>query len=238
MLWEDRRDLVVVLVYNLISSLLLLAVPLTAQALVNTIAAGMFLQPLAVLTVATAAGLLFAGLMTVMKFTLVEVMRQRIFARVALRLAERLTRLETRTLSAQNPPELMNRFFDVVNIQKSWFKLVFEGPGAVVEVLVGLALLAIYGPLLLAFSLVLVASGLVILFGLGLGGVRTSIEESAQRSSYACSSPTTTCSRASTRWATSPASRSRREVTACFPPRRAGPRWSHAGWASPIGSRS
>lgn len=181
MVSEDRGDFVVVLVYNLVGSLLTLAVPLAAQALVNTVAQGLFLQPLVVLTGAVLAGLLFAGLLSILKFLLVEGMQQRIFARVALRLSERLPRVRHRDLAEQDAQELMNRFFDVVNIQKSWFKLVFEGPGAAIEVLVGLALLALYGPQFLAFALALLGSGIFVFLLLGWNGVRSSIAVSAEK---------------------------------------------------------
>lgn len=178
---EDRGDFAVILVYNLVGSLLTLAVPLAAQALVNTVAQGMFLQPLVVLTGAVLGGLLFAGFLTILKFLLVEGMQQRIFARVALRLSERLPRVRHRALADQDAQELMNRFFDVVNIQKSWFKLVFEGPGAVIEVLVGLALLALYGTEFLAFALALCGAGVLVFFLLGWNGVRSSIAVSAEK---------------------------------------------------------
>lgn len=181
MVSEDRGDFAVVLVYNLVGSLLTLAVPLAAQALVNTVAQGLFLQPLVVLTGAVLGGLLFAGFLTILKFLLVEGMQQRIFARVALRLSERLPRVRHRELADQDAQELMNRFFDVVNIQKSWFKLVFEGPGAVIEVFVGLALLALYGTEFLAFALALCGAGLLVFLVLGWNGVRSSIAVSAEK---------------------------------------------------------
>lgn len=62
----------------------MLAVPLAAQALVNTIAAGVMLQPLIVLTLVVLGALLFAGFLRLMKLSLLERMQQRIFARVSL----------------------------------------------------------------------------------------------------------------------------------------------------------
>ena len=43
---EDRADLLTLVGYNIISGVLYLAVPLSAQALINTIAAGVLMQPL------------------------------------------------------------------------------------------------------------------------------------------------------------------------------------------------
>ena len=75
-LWElivaDRSDLIVLLVYTCITGLLSLAVPLAAQALVNTIAAGIFLQPLIVLSLLVLAGLLLGSILRMLKFCIVE----------------------------------------------------------------------------------------------------------------------------------------------------------------------
>lgn len=177
----DARDLAVVLSYTFLTGLLALAVPLAAQALVNTIAVGIFLQPLVVLSVVVLLLLLFRGFLRLLKLYLVEVLQQRVFLRVSLHLAQHLPRIRQDALSNAYAPELANRFFDVLTIQKSWAKLLTEGPSAMLQSLVGLLLMGFYSPLLLAFDVVLVAAGLFVIFGLGLGGVRTSIEESAEK---------------------------------------------------------
>lgn len=177
----DARDLGIILCYTLLTGILGLAVPLAAQALVNTIAVGIFLQPLVVLSVVVLVLLLFRGFLRLLKMYLVEVLQQRVFVRVALRLADHLPRIRQESLSQAYAPELANRFFDALTIQKSWAKLLLEGPAAILQSFVGLLLMAFYSPLLLAFDVVLVAGGLAVLFGLGWGGVRTSIRESAEK---------------------------------------------------------
>lgn len=181
MLKEDRREFASILVYSFLNSLILLVIPLAAQALVNVVVAGLYLQPLIILTGALMGGLVFAGLLTVVRFVLVEVMRERIFARVALRVAERLPRVCHRSLSENNGPELMNRFFDVVNVQKSWFKLAYDGPGAILEISVGLCLLALYGPELTVIGASFLLFGALTLLLAGWNGLKTSVEESGKK---------------------------------------------------------
>src|SRR5690606_30975188 len=72
-------------------------------------------------------------------------------------------------------------FFDVVTIQKSWAKLLLDVPAAFLQVAVGLILMAFYSPILLAFDLVIIVALFVIMFGLGRGGVKTSIKESDEK---------------------------------------------------------
>lgn len=181
MLLEDKRDLFVLFTYTLIIGFISLAVPLAAQALVNTIAAGIFLQPLIVLALLVLSGLVFSSVLRVMKLCLVENLEQRIFARITLLLSERIPEIKAAALTDEYMPELINRFFDVVNVQKAWGKLLLEMPTALLQVFVGLLLMAFYSPFLLAFDLLII---LFITFAtavLGIGGLKTSIAESVQK---------------------------------------------------------
>src|SRR5690606_16501377 len=122
-------------------------------------------------------GLVVTGILRVLKLSLVETIQQKTFAEVALRLGRRIPRIEHVVLSDEYMPELVNRFFDVVTIQKSWAKLLLDVPAAFLQVAVGLILMACYSPILLAFDLVIIVARFVIMFGLGRGGVKSSIKE-------------------------------------------------------------
>jgi ATP-binding cassette subfamily B protein len=178
---EDRRDLIILILYTVLAGMLTLAVPLAAQALVNTIAAGVFLQPLVVLTALLFIGMLFAGILKALQFYIVEVLQQRIFARVALRLAERVPFIQHQALMTDYPPELLNRFFDVIKVQKTLSKLLLDGPAAVLQITVGLILMAIYSPILLGFDLFVLVFIAFMAFVLGRNGVNTSVAESVQK---------------------------------------------------------
>lgn len=178
MLHLDRGDYVVVFIYTTLIGLLTLAVPLAAQALVNTIAAGVMIQPLVVLTLGVFVALVFAGVLRLLKLSLLEKLQQRIFARVSLQLADLLPRIEHDALVKEYGPTLVNRFFDVVTIQKTVSKILFYGPPALLQVVLALVLMSFYSPYLLAFAIFLILFLVFVIWGLGLGGLRTSIEES------------------------------------------------------------
>lgn len=181
MLKLEQSDLAVIVVYNGLIGLLLLAVPLAAQALVNTIAAGVMAQPLVILTLGVLAALLFAGVLRLLKLTLLERLQQRIFARIALDVAERLPRFRYDALMTEYAPQLVNRFFDVITMQKSAAKILLEGPSALLKVAIGMLLMAFYHPYLLAFDVFLVLFVAFTVGVLGLGGLDTSIEESKSK---------------------------------------------------------
>ncbi len=181
LLREERQDLSILLIYTVMAGLLTLAIPLAAQALVNTVAAGVLVQPLVVLSVMVFVGLLFAGLMCLAQFYLVEILQQRFFAKVSLRLAGLFPRIKHIALLKDYPPELVNRFFDVVKVQKTLSKLLMEGPAASLQIIVGLILMAFYSPYLLGFDLFIIVSIFFIAFVLGINGLKTSIAESHEK---------------------------------------------------------
>ncbi|MBC7528111.1 MAG: ATP-binding cassette domain-containing protein [Chthonomonadaceae bacterium] len=181
LLTEEKSDLIALFVYAVITGLLALVIPVTTQALVNTIAQKIFLQNLIVLAGLTLFGLLCAGIMRLLQLSLVETLQQRVFVRTAMELAERLPRIRNAALSGEYAPELVNRFFDVLTIQKTMAKLLLEGLSAFLQALVGLTLLGFYSPFLLSFDLAILVFIAAVFFLLGWGGVRTSIDESVQK---------------------------------------------------------
>ena len=181
LLKDDKRDLITLLIYTVLSGSLSLVIPLTAKSLVNTIAAGVFLQPLAVLTLILFVVLLFVGAFRLCQFYLVEFIQQRVFAKVALELSDKTASINHKAWRDQYLPEVLNRFFDVVKIQKTLSKLLLDAPAALLQITVGLILMAIYSPVLLGFNLVIIAFIIFVTFVLGRHGVKTSIQESSEK---------------------------------------------------------
>jgi ABC-type bacteriocin/lantibiotic exporter with double-glycine peptidase domain len=181
LLETERGDMAALIVYTIMAGLLALAVPLAAQALVNIIAANVLSQPLIVLSFLVFIGLLFAGAVQLMKLALVERLQQRVFARTALKMAQHLLRLRTSAIEGEYAPELVNRFFDVLTVQKALSKLLIDGMMAILQAVVGLALLAIYSPFLLGLDILILLFVAFVVFVLGIGGLRTSIAESKEK---------------------------------------------------------
>ncbi len=179
----ERDDLAVVIAYAVGVGLLSLAVPVATAALVNTVTFAVVLQPLAVLTALVFGALAFDGLMRAMQVRVVEMMQRRVFVRATAELAQRLPRLRAETADVAHVPELVNRFFEVVTVQKAFATLLLDGLSVLLQALVGTLLLAFYHPLLLAFDAVLVAGIAFIIWPLGHGAVETSVRES--RAKYA-----------------------------------------------------
>ncbi|WIG97063.1 ATP-binding cassette domain-containing protein [Myxococcus sp. SDU36] len=178
LLWLERDDLKVVLVYAVAAGLLSLATPVAVQALVNTVTFGTLLQPLVVLSILVMAALAFAATLRALNTHVVEVIQQRMFARVALDASHRIPRVRQETFDRNYGPELVNRFFDVLTLQKTLSIFLLEGVSLVLQALIGMVVLAFYHPVLLAFDVVLIAATAFIILVLGQGGTATAIEES------------------------------------------------------------
>jgi ABC-type bacteriocin/lantibiotic exporter with double-glycine peptidase domain len=181
LLSQERRDIWVLVTYSVISGLLGLVVPLSSQAIVNTVQLGVVTPQLIVLCVAVGIGMILLGIFTLMESYLIDLLQRRLFVRAAIEVATRLPRIRMDALAGEYAPELVNRFFDVINIQKSLSKLLLDGLSAALVALVGLILLAIYHPLFIIFDFALFFFALIVIFLLSYGGMETSIKESKKK---------------------------------------------------------
>lgn len=184
MLAGERPTLWVAVIYSVVIGLLSLVVPVAVQSLVNTIAFGSVLQPLVVLTLFVFVALGFSALINSLRAWVVEVLQRSIFARVGIDVTWRLLRVRAEAFDRHHGPELVNRFFDVVTVQKAAATLLIDGLGILMQTGIGLLLVALYHPLLLAFDIFLVASMIFIVRVLGRGAVKTSIKESKAKYAF------------------------------------------------------
>jgi ABC-type bacteriocin/lantibiotic exporter with double-glycine peptidase domain len=178
LLRPETGDLWVVLLFAVGVGVFTLATPVVAMAVVNSVALGTLLQQLVVLCAALFVALALAGLLQFLQTVTVEYIQRRVFVRVADDLAHRLPRVDLRAFDRQHGPELVNRFFDVLTVQKAGATLLLDGVTVAIQILLGLVLLGFYDTYLLGFDLVLVACLIVLFFVLGRGAVRTAVRES------------------------------------------------------------
>lgn len=178
MLVDERRTLWVAVVYSVVIGLLTLVVPIAVQSLVNTVAFGSATQSLLALTLFVLLALGFSTVMNWARAGVVEIVQRSIFARVSTDVTWRLLRVRADAFDHYHGPELVNRFFDTVTVQKSAALLLIDGLSIVMQTVIGMVLLALYHPSLLAFDVLLVGAMLFIVGFLGRGAIETSVKES------------------------------------------------------------
>jgi len=181
LLRPEAADLRTIIVYGAASAVLALAVPLTVDALISNITFGTLLTPLIVLVGVLLGCLLLQAVLGALQAWIAEVIERRIFARIVGDLTWRLPRVDIRAFDRHHGPELVNRFFDTVTVQKSSSKLILEATNIVLTTGVGMLVLSFYHPFLLVFVIALLFAISVLVFVFGIGGVRTSVAESAAK---------------------------------------------------------
>ncbi|MBK7959506.1 MAG: ATP-binding cassette domain-containing protein [Bacteroidetes bacterium] len=109
---------------------------------------------------------------------IIEKIEQRIYTRYAFDFSEKLPNFDLNKTNHLYLPEHVNKFFDVINVQKGLSKLLLEVPVASIQILFGLILLAFYHPIFIAFGLILLTILILILKVTSRKGLETSLEES------------------------------------------------------------
>jgi ABC-type bacteriocin/lantibiotic exporter with double-glycine peptidase domain len=178
LLAPESLDILTIIAFSIVTGLLAMATPLAVEALVSTVAFGRLLQPVVMLALILLGFLTFSAALRALQIFVVEILQRRLFARIAASLAFRLPRAQVQALEHHYAPELVNRFFEVVTVQKATAMLLLDGIALVISTLVGMAVLALYHPWLLGFDVVLLALITFAIFVLGRGAVKTSINES------------------------------------------------------------
>jgi ABC-type bacteriocin/lantibiotic exporter with double-glycine peptidase domain len=174
----DVGDFGSIVVYAIGVGLLSLALPLAVQTLVGTVAFGTVLQPIVVLALLLAAGLVFAAALRALQAWVVELVQRRLFVRLVGELGDRLVHVHVKAFERCHGPELVNRFFDVFTAQKAVAALLLQGVEALLTAIFGLLVLALYHPVLLAFGFAILLGAFVVFVMLGKGATKTTIAES------------------------------------------------------------
>lgn len=178
LLKPEMTDIWVLAVYAMVLSLLGLSTPIAVESLVGVVAFGRFFQPVLVISIILGVFLLFAAVTRMLQAWVAEILQRRIFARTVADLAWRLPRVDMHQCDREFGPELTNRFFDVITIQKAVSTLLLDGLTIVLAAGVGMVVLASYHPFLLGFDLFLLALIAFTIFILGRGAIRSAVDES------------------------------------------------------------
>lgn len=181
LLKPDRSEIRNVYVYAIFNGLINLSLPIGIQAIINLIQGGTISTSWIVLVFFVTAGIALGGIMQVNQLRITENLQQKIFTRAAFEFAYRIPRIKLERLYREYAPELMNRFFDVVSVQKSLSKILIDFSTASIQVIFGLMLLSIYHPFFILFSFFLVTLVVIIFRLTAKRGLETSLDESKRK---------------------------------------------------------
>lgn len=178
MLSLDKQEISYLYIYAIFAGLITLSLPLGIQAIINLIVGGQVNSSLFLLIGIISLGIAFNGLLTIMQLTVTETLQRRIFARSSFEFAWRVPRLKLEELTGIYPPELVNRFFDTITLQKGIPKILIDFSSALLQIFFGLILLSLYHPFFVFFGFVLLVILIAIFQFTGKRGLKTSLKES------------------------------------------------------------
>lgn len=177
----DRKDILQTIYYAIFAGLLSLSVPLGIQAIVNLIQGGRVSTSWIVLVVLVTLAVGFMGVLELMQIRIVENIQQKIFTRASFEFTYRFPKIKMEAFSGSYPPEVANRFFDVLNVQKGVAKLLLDFPAALVQIFFGLILLSLYHPFFILYGLILLLMLYLVFRFTARRGMETSLDESKHK---------------------------------------------------------
>ena len=173
-----RHEVNSIYIYAFFNGIIYLSLPLGIQAIINLIIGSQVSTSWVVLTTLIIAGIAVTGFLLIMQLIISENIQQKIFASSAFDFAYRLPRLNIEAVDKFIVPELVNRFFDTITIKKGISKILLDYSVAIMQVIFGLILLALYHPFFITFSILSIVLIYVIFKYTAKDGLSTSIIES------------------------------------------------------------
>lgn len=177
----DRKDIFQTFYYAIFAGLLNLSVPLGIQAIVNLIQGGRVSTSWIVLVVLVTVAVGFVGVMELLQIRIVENIQQKIFTRSSFEFTYRFPKIKTARFKNLYPPELANRFFDTLTVQKGVAKLLLDFPAALLQIFFGLILLSLYHPFFIIFGILLISLIYLVFRYTARRGLEASLDESKHK---------------------------------------------------------
>ncbi len=174
----EKNEITSVYFYAILSGLIQLSLPLGIQSIISFVLGGAISTSLVVMIVLVVLAVFLNGMLQVNQMRLIEKVQQKIFVRYSFEFAERIPRLNLQSVDSYYLPELVNRFFDTVALQKGISKLLLDIPAATIQIFFGLVLLSFYHPVFIFFGLVLLLIIYLILRLTSAKGMESSLRES------------------------------------------------------------
>ena len=174
----DKKDISQIFFYAIFSGLVSLSLPLGIQAIINFIQSGRVSVSWIVLVFVVIIGLALVGILSLMQLRITENLQQKLFVRSSFEFGYRLPKIEFEALYDKYAPELANRFFDTITIQKGVSKLLIDFSSALLQIVFGIILLSLYHPFFIFFGIFLFTL-LYVIFKFSFNtGLATSMKES------------------------------------------------------------
>ncbi len=177
----ERKEISAIYFYAILSGVVQLSLPIGIQSIISFVLGGALSTSLVLLIVLVVFGTFIYGLLQVNQMKIIERIQQQLYVRYSFLYTHLLPRLDLLATENFYLPETVNRYFDIMSLQKGISKLLLEVPTATIQILVGLILLSFYHPSFIFFGLFLIAVLILIIYMTGNRGIETSLKESTYK---------------------------------------------------------
>jgi ABC-type bacteriocin/lantibiotic exporter with double-glycine peptidase domain len=177
----DKKDIRQVFYYAIFAGVVNLSLPLGIQAIINLIQGAQISSSWIVLVILVTLGVAFVGVLQLMQMRIIENVQQKIFTRSSFEFAYRFPKIKMSELRNYYPPELANRFFDTLTVQKGLSKILIDFPAALLQIIFGLMLLSFYHPFFIIYGILLILLIYIVFKFSAQRGLDTSLDESKQK---------------------------------------------------------
>ena len=174
----DKKDIIQVYFYAILAGILNLSLPLGIQSIINLIGSAQLSTSWIILILLITVAAILSGVFQIIQLYISEKIQQRIFARTSFLFAIRIPRVKMEKLGETHLPEMMNKFFDTMTLQKGLSKLLLDFSAAVLQTIFGVLLLSIYHPFFIILGVSIIVVVLIIIRYTAKQGMRTSLIES------------------------------------------------------------
>lgn len=175
---DHKKEVTSIYLFSILGGIVNLSLPLGVQTIIGLVMGATMVTSIYVLIFLVVLGVFLMGLFQINQMKIIESIQQKIFAQYAYTFADKIPRLDLKQMDKYFIPEKVNRFFDTLNIQKGFAKLLLDIPVATVQIVFGIILLSLYHPLFIILGLILLLLLGLILYYTSQKGIETSIEES------------------------------------------------------------
>jgi ABC-type bacteriocin/lantibiotic exporter with double-glycine peptidase domain len=177
----ERKDIFQIGYYAVFEGIVALSLPLGVQAIINLLQGAQISASWIVLILLVTTGVAFSGVLKLMQMRIIETIQQRIFTRASFELSYRFPKIKMSELRNYYLPELANRFFDTLTIQKGLSKILIDVPSAFLQIIFALLLLSFYHPFFIIFGLLLLSLMYIVFKFTAKKGLETSLKESKNK---------------------------------------------------------
>lgn len=175
---QDTQAVFNLYVFALFAAIVSLSLPLGIQAIINLIVSGQVTTSFYILIILVLLGYTLNGYLQVLQISVSETLQRKVFAKASFDFAFRAPRFNLSSIQDLHAPEIMNRFFDTLNLQKGIPKILIDFAGSSLQIFIGLILLCFYHPFFILFGILTLLVVFFIVRILSPAGLATALKQS------------------------------------------------------------